>query len=192
MKRVLQYVAIAPVVLGLGWTLDSAAQTPAAPASKAATTGNAGASALGADDRKFVESAAMDGMAEVELGKLAQQKAASDAVKQFGGRMVTDHSKANDELKRIAGTKGVSLPTSMDKKHQKDVDELSKSSRFDHEYMELMVKEHKKDVSDFRKHSKSSKDPDVQGFASKTLPTLEEHLQLAQQTQKGLKSSPKK
>jgi putative membrane protein len=164
----------------------AAAQTPA-PASKAAPP--AAKTGLAKSDQKFIEDTAAHGMAEVALGKLAQQKATSDQVKQFGARMEKDHSAANEELKKLASAKGVTLPTAIDKKHQKAIDELSTKTpaRFDHEYMEAMVKDHKKDVSEFRRQSKSAKDADVRNFAAKTLPTLEEHLKLAQDVQKSLK-----
>jgi putative membrane protein len=143
-----------------------------------------GTTQVSSADRKFIEKAAGDGMAEVELGKLAQQKGTHPRVKEFGNRMATDHAKANDELKQLAAAKGVTLPSALDKKHQKDIDELAKSRKFDHEYMEMMVKDHRKDVSEFRKQAKSAKDDGVRAFAAKTLPTLEEHLQLAQDTRK--------
>jgi putative membrane protein len=156
-------------------------------ASKSGSKSGSGGSVSG-DDRKFMEKAAMDGMAEVELGKLAQQKATNDSVKQFGSRMAADHQKANDELKGIASSKGVQLPTAPDSKHQKNMDKLAKAKNFDHEYMEMMVKDHKDAVSDFRKHSTGSKDAEVKAFAAKTLPTLEEHLKMAQDTEKAVKS----
>ena len=117
----------------------------------------------------------------------------SDEVKSFGNRMVTDHSKANDELKSIASSKGVSLPTALDKKHQKVADKLGKLSGpdFDRAYMKDMVKDHKEDVSDFRKEAKKAKDPDVQKFAQSTLPTLEEHLAMAQKTHDVVQGSKK-
>lgn len=147
-----------------------------------------GAPALGADaalpsaDHKFVDKAAMGGMVEVEFGKLAQQKAGSDQVKQFGSHMVADHGKANDELKQVAKAKGVQLPTTLDSSHQKDMDKLAKLSgaEFDRSYMKYMVSDHKEDISDFSKEAKSGKDADVKGFASKTLPTLQAHLKMAQ------------
>jgi putative membrane protein len=142
-----------------------------------------------AAERAFIEKAAADGLAEVELGRLAQRQASSDAVKKFGARMVQDHSKANDELKQLADAKGLQLPAAPDSKHQKEQTELAKKSgtRFDHEYMELMVSDHKKDVSEFRKQSESAKDPDVRKFAAKALPTLEDHLKLAETTKASLK-----
>ena len=133
-------------------------------------------------DRKFVEKAAAGGMAEVKLGQLAVDKGSSQAVKDFGKRMVDDHGKANDELKQLANQKGVTLPTTMDKSSQKEYDKLSKMSGadFDREYMKHMVSDHKKDVSEFKSQANKAKDPDVKQFAQKTLPTLEEHLKLAQ------------
>jgi len=137
---------------------------------------------LARGDRKFIEEAAAGGLAEVQLGKLAQQKSQSTQVKDFGARMVQDHGKANDELKAIADSKGVQVPAAPDKSHQKDVDKLSKLSgaQFDREYAAHMLSDHRKDVSEFRKEADQAKDSDVKAFAGKTLPTLQEHLTLAQ------------
>jgi len=150
----------------------------------AAMTGsmNSKASTITSGDRKFMEKAAEGGMAEVKLGQLATQKAQSDDVKKFGERMVDDHSKANDQLKQVASTKGVTLPTEPDKASQHEYDKLSKMSgaQFDREYMDHMVSDHKKDISEFQKEAKNAKDADVKQFASSTLPTVQQHLQLAQ------------
>jgi len=131
--------------------------------------------------------AARGGLAEVELGQLASEKASSDQVKQFGQKMVTDHGKANDELKSLAQSKNITLPTDTDAKHKATRDRLSKLSgaAFDRAYMQDMLSDHRKDVSDFRKESQSGKDPEVKAWAAKTLPTLEEHLQLAQSASRG-------
>ena len=133
-------------------------------------------------DRKFMEKAAQGGMAEVELGKLAAQKAQSPQVKQFGQRMVDDHSKANDQLKKLASNKGVTLPTEMDRSSKREMDKLSKLSgaEFDAEYMKHMVSDHKKDVSEFKSEASKAKDADLKQWAQTTLPVLEEHLKLAQ------------
>jgi putative membrane protein len=135
-------------------------------------------------DSKFMQKAASDGMAEVEMGQLAKERGMSDEVKSFANRMVTDHSKANDELKQLAASKGVALPTETDKSHKKKMDKLGKlqGPDFDRAYMKDMVKDHKKDVSEFRKEAKKAKDPDVKAFAQKTAPTLEDHLTMAQKT----------
>jgi len=140
-------------------------------------------SSVSAADRKFLTEAAIGGMEEVELGKLAQTKGSTDDVKKFGQRMVDDHTKANEKLKSLASSKGVELPTQLDKKAQADVDRLTRATSFDRQYMSMMVSDHRKDVGEFEKESKSAQDPDVKSFASNTLPTLKEHLKLAQQTQ---------
>jgi putative membrane protein len=136
---------------------------------------------LSASDKKFVLGAAKGGMAEVELGKLATEKAASDDVKKFGQRMVDDHTKANDQLKQVAQQEGIQLPTGLSSKDEMTKERLSKLSgaAFDKAYMNDMVNDHVKDVADFQKESTSGKDPAVKSFASQTLPTLQSHLQEA-------------
>lgn len=135
-------------------------------------------------DKAFIEKAAKGGMAEVEIGKVAQDKAGNAQVKAFAGRMVTDHSKANEELKSIAEKKSVALPSGPDaeqKKHGEKLKSLS-GAAFDREYMTHMVGDHKATVADFEKEAASGKDPDVKAFAAKTLPTLRDHLKEAQAT----------
>lgn len=156
----------------------TATQSPAAKPSTEATKGGA----LSSADKDFVTKAAMGGMAEVQLGELAQKNASSDAVKQFASRMVQDHGKANGELKSIATTKGMQLPTSLDRKHKSDMERLQKltGADFDRAYMKHMVDDHKKDVGEFQKQADKGRDEQLKGFAAKTLPTLQEHLKLAQ------------
>lgn len=128
-----------------------------------------------ADAAAFLQKAASGGQAEVALGKLAQSQADSPEVKAFGARMVADHGKANAELQTLASKKGVTLPGLEPK--QKDLhDELAALSgpTFDRAYMQAMVEDHDHDVAAFEQAAKS-KDPEVQAFASKTLPTLEAH-----------------
>jgi putative membrane protein len=101
-------------------------------------------------------------------------------------RMVDDHSKANDELMQLATTKGMAVPKEMKKIHRDMIDKLSKSSgaAFDKAYVDEMVKDHVKDVSAFRKEAKEGKDPEVKAWASKTLPTLEDHLKMVRDLSK--------
>jgi putative membrane protein len=141
-------------------------------------------------DHMFVMEAAQGGMAEVALGRLAADKASNDRVKQFGQRMVADHSKANDELKALAQTKSISIPMDLDAKHKATQDRLSKLSgaAFDRAYIQEMVADHKKDVADFRKESQSGKDSEVKAWAAKTLPTLEEHSKMVQDISSSLRS----
>jgi putative membrane protein len=161
---------------------DTAGSRPTGQASGTPTRSTAASSQASTADHQFIMEAARGGMAEVELGQLAKDKAQSDAVKQFGERMVTDHGKANDELKTLAQSKNITLPADLDAKHKATKDKLSKLSgaQFDRAYMQEMVSDHQKDVNEFRKQSQSAKDPEVKAWAAKTLPTLQEHLQMAQ------------
>jgi putative membrane protein len=147
-----------------------------------------------AADEAWVMKVAKGGMAEVELGKLASEKASNDAVKQFGQRMVTDHSKANDELKALADSKKITLPAEIAPEDKALRDRLMKLSgpAFDRAYMRAMVSDHVKDVGEFRRESKAGKDADVKAWAGKTLPTLEEHLKMARQASGAVGTSGKK
>ena len=139
-------------------------------------------------ETKFVNHAAQAGMAEVKLGNLALEKSTSEDVKKFAQMMVDDHTKANDELKSMAQSKSIDLPTDIGK-HQKDYDKLSKlsGSDFDREYVDGMVKGHKEVVSMFEKEATKGDDADTKAWAAKTLPTLQMHLKHAQDLQKMMK-----
>jgi putative membrane protein len=134
-------------------------------------------------DSNFVSTVAMDGMAEVELGRLAIQKAKSPEVKQFAQKMVADHSKANVELKQLASNKDVTLPAEPNAQQKADKDRLSKLSgaEFDREYMALMATAHNKAVAAFEDEARDGRETDVKAWASKILPTLREHQTLAKQ-----------
>src|ERR1051326_4599712 len=146
-----------------------------------ATGEQTGMATLTSHDRDFIMDAAMGGLEEVELGRVAAQQGTSEAVKTFGQRMVDDHSKANQELMTLAQSKGITLPTTLDEKHRTEVTKLSAKTGadFDRAYSKMMLSDHTKDVSEFEKESTKGTDPDLKAFASKTLPTLHEHLQLA-------------
>jgi putative membrane protein len=181
---------------------DNSSQQDPAMASTAGDT----STTLSSSDRKFVMEAAHGGMMEVELGRLAAQKGASDDVKQFGQRMLDDHSKANDELMQLAKTKGITLPAPGDHammsaaqqeggkenrsaaeknhhemmmKHQKVMAKLT--------YMEMMVKDHTKAVAAFEKEAAKGGDADLKRWASEKLPTLRDHLQQARAIEAAVK-----
>ena len=143
---------------------------------------------LSAKDRSFAQEAAMGGMAEVELGKLAQQNAQNDDVKQFGARMVQDHSDANQQLMTILTAKDFSVPQQLDEKHRRTMDKLSKmrGAEFDRAYMREMVEDHDTDVKKFRQQAAHGNDADLKGFAQKTLPVLEQHQKMAHDISKSL------
>jgi putative membrane protein len=105
-------------------------------------------------------------------------------VKQFGQKMVQDHQQANEKLQDVARNLGVTPPASLDAKDQKLKDRLSKLSgaQFDKVYMWNMVHDHKQDIAEFQKEAQNGKNDQLKDFAQQTLPTLQEHLKLAEQT----------
>jgi len=145
--------------------------------------------ASAAPDKTFLIKAAQGGITEVQLGQLAQEKGASADVKQFGSRMVQDHSKSNDELKVLAQQKGVTVPSKLDARHQATVDRFKHLSgaAFDRAYVRAMVKDHKSDAAEFTRESTSAKDPDVKTFAGKTLGMIKGHLAEVQSIETKLK-----
>ncbi|MBV8843173.1 MAG: DUF4142 domain-containing protein [Bryobacterales bacterium] len=136
-------------------------------------------------DATFVQHASEGGMAEVQLGQLAQQKGTNPAVKNFGARMVMDHSKGNDQLKAIATQKGLATATAVNSKDQALYNKLNSESgsQFDMDYINAMIADHKEDIAEFEKEANSGQDPDVKKFAMDTLPTLREHLKMAETAQ---------
>lgn len=154
---------------------DSANVTKDTSTNAAAT----GGIAVDKDDAKFVTTAANDGMAEVDAGKIAQERALGTRVKSFAAMMIADHTKAGDELAAIAKTKNITLPSAPNEDAQKMAADLSKKSHsdFDKAYVNAMVDGHKKAVKLFEDAIKNLKDPDLKAFATKTLPTLQMHLQ---------------
>lgn len=174
-------VAFAAAIAALGFAAGAAAQTGMAPSG---VPGKPAGNLQGAD-RTFVMKAAQGGLAEVEAGKVARQRAQNDSVKQFAQRMVTDHSKANEELAALAKSKGVEVPGALDKQHQAHMEKLGKlpGPSFDREYMKHRVDDHSKTVADFEMQSKSGRDAELKQWAGSKLPALKEHLKLAQDTQ---------
>lgn len=142
----------------------------------------ASAAVAGSPDSSFYKNAAEGGMSEVELGQLAQQKAANPSVKDFGAMMVKDHSAANDKLKALAASKQVSLPDSpsMMQKASKTKLNMMSGESFDKSYVKGMIDDHKQDIKEFQKEASEGKDPDARAFASATLPTLQMHLEKIQ------------
>lgn len=167
---------------------DTYASTTSTTATDTSATSTAAtstaASSLSSDDTTFVNNAAVGGMAEVSLGQMASSKATNPDVKAFANRMVTDHTRVNDELKQLAQSKGVTLPADVDQASKDAADKLSKTSgkEFDKAYMEAMVKGHEQVAKDFEKESKDAKDPDLKAWVTKTLPAIQDHLKMAKET----------
>ena len=153
--------------------LKSGANAAAPTAKPAAGTATKAGSKLSAADKTFMMNAAKGGMMEVEMGKMAASSAQNADVKKFGNRMVTDHSKANNELMALAKEEGVSLPGAKSPGKWKS----------DKDYMDAMVKDHEKDLAEFQKEAQNGTDPDLKAFAAKGAKMVSTHLKLAQETQ---------
>lgn len=140
-----------------------------------------GAKNITPEDQNFVAKAAQGGLAEVQLGRLAEQRAASPQVKAFAQRMVSDHAKADQDLTRIAQSQGLTVPTELDSKDQATEQQLSglNGKAFDTAYMRDMLQDHRRDIADFQKEAQVGEDPTVKNFAQKYLPVLRQHLQMA-------------
>ena len=154
--------------------------SPTAKAETAKPPSDKGDQVVTGGDLAFMNDAAMGGMAEVELGRLAINQAASKEVKAFAQHMVDDHSKAGGELKQLAQGKKVMLPPDVSPTHKEVMGKLSplKGAEFDRAYVKAMVEDHVKDVTAFEAVSKNATDADVKAYATKTLPTLQQHLQM--------------
>ena len=136
-----------------------------------------------ANDWAWMEKAARAGVAEVQAGQIAAGKASNAQVRTFAEQMVTDHGKANAELKEIASKKGITLPEQPDNNHKQLIGKLQKltaGSRFDEEYVTRAgVIDHTDAVKHFKNGAKNLRDPEIKAFAEKTLPTIEGHLTMA-------------
>ncbi|MBY0456013.1 MAG: DUF4142 domain-containing protein, partial [Gemmataceae bacterium] len=138
------------------------------------------------DDATFVKKAASGGLHEVELGKLAATKAKSDEVKRFAEQMVKDHTKANEELKAAAKAAGVEVPTKMMEKQQKELDKFSgyKDQDFDRAYLKHAIAHHEESADLYTRGSKELKSKELKEFATKTLPVVQKHLEMAKKLDK--------
>jgi putative membrane protein len=142
---------------------------------------------VASSDKTFVTKASQGGMTEVEAGKLAQEKASSQDVKDFGAMMVKDHTQNDDDLMALAKTKGLTPSTDLDLMHKAMIDKLNMSSGadFDKAYIKNQVAGHKSMLKLMQKEE-SSTDPDLKAFATKTADTVQMHLSKAEDLGKGM------
>lgn len=168
---------------------DTATTSTTAASGTTSTTGSASPTPLDDSDRKEAEKFALGDLGEVIVGKLVGPKATNPEVKSFADRLVSDHSKASDELKQIMTAKGLTFPTGTDAEHQKFNDELTKASGkdLDRKFVQDMVKDHDKDIKDFEKASKDVKDADLKAWVDRTLPVIKEHDKIAHDLEKKVK-----
>jgi putative membrane protein len=189
MKRWTQFALalVATLSMACGGGNDRANDRAAAPAG--GTAGAAGtAGSAGAPDADFIQDQLADGDAEVALGRLVQERATNPQVKEFGEMMVQDHQKAGAELKQIAGKHNITVEGKEANEHNDAREKLSKLSgaEFDREYMKTMVDDHEKAVNDVERKAENADNPEVRQWASKSLPTLRQHLERARQIQETL------
>lgn len=140
-----------------------------------------GRMALNETDRLFVKEASISGLAEVRMGELAAKNGNSVEVKQFGQRMVDDHTRTNNKLIQLAGVKGITVPAELPAAQKEPIQRLSGLSgeAFDKTYMQQMVKDHARAVVNFEDEIKNGQDQDLKNFAASALSDLRDHLQEA-------------
>lgn len=192
-RRVLENTLIIATTMFTCTALRADHQDNDASSAQSATTQSQGApgqSEHGQSDRgrhgdmtqHFIKEAAMGGQMEVQMGQLAEQKGQSQDVKNLGQMLVKDHTMANQKLQQIAQQKGITLEPGIDQKHQHQLDKFQSQSgaEFDKAFVQNAVKDHKKDIAEFERAEKTVQDPELKSFISETLPTLRNHLQMAQ------------
>ena len=160
----------APFLLGLAVAAGAAA--PPAPSRGAA---------LPDDDRTFLLKAAQAGLAEIEMGKLAQRKGGSAAIKRLGARMAADYRKFHEALASLARRKAVALPSALDRESAARAGTMQAISGapFDREYASYVVRDHREAVAAFESAAREAKDRDLRAFAARRLPALKRHLELS-------------
>ena len=201
------------VGLMAGCNSNSRTSNTTATSNEAGTTGTAGAG-VSTSDKNFVNHMLSDGMAEVDLARLAKDRGASPEVKQFAQMMIDDHTKAGDQLKQIASTNSIPVDAKVDDKHKDLMDKLMnvRGAEFDKEYMSAMVDGHEDAVRDLRSRvdenrslgdrvtGKNPENPaavkpetsdnrvttSVNQWAADVLPTVERHLDRAKQIKENL------
>lgn len=138
---------------------------------------------LSTSDATFMTTATRGGLAEVQMGQLAQRNGGSAAVRRYGERMAADHGRANREMLALAQRKQITPPETMGAEHQAIRDRLAglRGAAFDRAYAQAMVEDHQEDLRLYREEAANGTDPDVRGFAQRHVPVLEEHPRMAQQ-----------
>jgi putative membrane protein len=148
-----------------------------------------GAGKVSAEDKSFMKEAMEGDMAEIQLAKLAQQKASSDQVKQFAQRMIDDHTKLDAQMKPMAQQFGVEAPTDLSSKHKSVQSKLQglSGNQFDQEYIKAMVNDHREDDQAFLREQTTAKDPTLKSAVTQAEPIIADHLRMAQDIEKSMK-----
>jgi putative membrane protein len=145
--------------------------------------GTASAAQLSQQDQDFVKQAAQGGLEEIQSGQMAEQKGASQAIKQLGQTLVTDHTMMNEQLKQIAQQQGFTLPQSLSQDDRQEMQQLRNASgqQFDRQFADEQVEDHQKMIQVLQKEAQTTQDPALREFAQSGIPVMQKHLQMAQQ-----------
>lgn len=197
MKKVILMAAIALAALSCNktektttdTTVEGGATTTTTTSTDSLTSTAQPATATASEDGEKVKKFVEGSMMEVRLGTLAQQNRVNAKVKELGKMMVADHTKSGEELKALAAKKSWTVPTELGAEKKAKYDEMAakKGADFDKAYAAFMVEDHKKDIEEYTKASTSAADAELKAFATKTLPTLKHHLEMAQETEAAVK-----
>jgi putative membrane protein len=165
-------------------TTTAPADPSITPPADRATAARSASGTASEGDRRFVEQAAASGRAEVEIAQHTMDKAASAEVKRVAEHLHKDHSQANEELMRIAASKGITLPTGLAGEKRAEVDKLRSLSgaEFDRTVLDKLAQSHRESIKLFERQAADGADPALKAFAAKTLPTLREHLKMVEGT----------
>jgi putative membrane protein len=176
------FAVLAGLAFSFAYVGCSSTSTTASDSANRSGAADRATSNLSAADQDFATKAAQGGMAEVELGKLAQERGASAHVKEYGKMLVDDHTRLNNELKDIASKENITLPTDISPEQRRNIDRLAKlsGSQFDREFLKDSAKDHREDIAEFEKEAKNGQNQALKNFASTSLPTLREHLKMAE------------
>lgn len=178
-----QATATQPATTGSGQT--GATGTAAGTGQAGTTASGTGATAnLARSDQKLIKDLAQANMAEIEAGRMAKSKSQNEQVKNFAQQMIDDHTKALDDVKQLAQSKGVTLPTELDRTHKRQADRMAALSgdAFDRAYLERAgVADHKKTHAMLQRAQSRAKDPDVKALVARTLPIVDQHMTAVQQ-----------
>lgn len=140
------------------------------------------ASDLSKADKKFLDMAADSSMREAHLGQMAQAQAAKSSVKDFGQTLAQDHTKAYESLTELASKAGTTVPKGIDVRKDKPVGALARleGNKFDRQFLNAEIRENQREIAEFKREAHNGRDPEVKGYASKMIPTLEEELRTAE------------
>ena len=173
---------IAVFAVAPGWAQQQGNPTGMTPGTPQSRPGMPVPNQPNVSDRNFARAAAAGGLSEVELGQLAEHEGQSSAVREFGQRMVSDHSKANAQLKELAAAASIPLPNAPDEEHRIMREQLNQvhGAAFDRTYIRGQVTDHQQTVQLLEYEIGSGQDAQLKGFASQVLPIVMQHLQMAQ------------